>query len=218
MKKRSHVRKKLLVEGIIGLFIALSVLFFYFYKFIPPSEAMEEWRFMGVTFTKNGYISIQTAFYYYMTKLVPLYLMVIWFITCKHWWYHIILIPIAMYGFQLYSIFNESSKKIDENELYYLLIVCMFIIPIVYFIRLKLIDKYVHGIDLEAMEAEIRALREKQGLRSVSEKRGEARTPGTGHVYRTMMEKIDENLSTHHLEHLFRRFQKRIRHWTPFRP
>jgi hypothetical protein len=31
----------------------------------------------------------------------------------------------------------------------------MIVIPFVYFIRLKLFDKYVHGIDMEAMAAEL---------------------------------------------------------------
>ena len=37
----------------------------------------------------------------------------------------------------------------------------MVVVPFVYLIRLRLIDKYVHGIDLEAMEAELNTLKEK---------------------------------------------------------
>ena len=37
----------------------------------------------------------------------------------------------------------------------------MVVIPFVYFVRVKLYDKYVHGIDLEAMEAELQAFKEK---------------------------------------------------------
>jgi hypothetical protein len=36
------------------------------------------------------------------------------------------------------------------------------IIPFVYFIRVKLFDKHVLGIDLEAMDKELKAYREKE--------------------------------------------------------
>ncbi|MFZ9030057.1 MAG: hypothetical protein ACO20F_02125 [Robiginitalea sp.] len=38
----------------------------------------------------------------------------------------------------------------------------MVVIPFVYFIRLKLFDKYVHGIDLEAMSAELEYYKNKE--------------------------------------------------------
>ncbi len=37
----------------------------------------------------------------------------------------------------------------------------MITIPFVYFIRIKLYDKHVHGIDLEAMDAELQELKQK---------------------------------------------------------
>ena len=44
----------------------------------------------------------------------------------------------------------------------WILPVCMVVIPFVYFIRLKLFDKYVHGIDLEAMNAELEYYKNKE--------------------------------------------------------
>lgn len=38
----------------------------------------------------------------------------------------------------------------------------MVVIPFVYFIRLKLFDKYVHGIDVEAMNAELEYYKSKE--------------------------------------------------------
>lgn len=97
-------------------------------------------------------------------------LLVIWFVTCKQWWYHAILIPIAMYSFQLFSsIFNESYF-IDENEVLYVFAVATVVVPIVYFIRVKLVDKYVHGIDLKAMDTELKLLKEKEAIRKELEK------------------------------------------------
>ncbi|MEO0573492.1 MAG: hypothetical protein AAF039_17450, partial [Bacteroidota bacterium] len=55
-------------------------------------------------------------------------------------------------------------------NLLWLLPICVVIIPFVYFIRLKLYDKHVHGIDLEAMDEELRILKEKEALRKEREK------------------------------------------------
>lgn len=86
---------------------------------------------------------------------MPLLLLILWFFTCRDWWYHVILIPIAMYTFQLISVINDDSKTVDEVEIYYVLPVMMIIVPIVYFIRIKLFDKYVYGIDLKKIDAEL---------------------------------------------------------------
>ncbi len=59
-----------------------------------------------------------------------------------------------MYAFQILSLVNEEND-IDETEIYYVIPVMMIIIPIVYFIRIKLFDKYVYGIDIEKMDAEL---------------------------------------------------------------
>jgi hypothetical protein len=170
---KARIRKKLLIEGSLALLISLSVLIFYSYKYIPNSSELETWNFFGINFTKNGYNKIYIAIYYYLGKFVPLYLLVIWFITCKNWWYHAILIPIAMYAFQLFiGLYGSSSSKVDENELLYLLGVCMVIIPIVYFIRVKLFDKHVHGIDLDAIDAELKEYKERERLQKEQDLKG----------------------------------------------
>ena len=58
----------------------------------------------------------------------------------------------------------------DENEIFYVIAVTMVIVPVVYFIRLKLVDKHVHGIDLDAMDTELQILKEKEELRKEREK------------------------------------------------
>ena len=46
----------------------------------------------------------------------------------------------------------------------------MVIVPIVYFIRIKLVDKHIHGIDLKAMDTELQILKAKEELRKEREK------------------------------------------------
>ncbi|MBS9463608.1 hypothetical protein KIM67_14410 [Flagellimonas sp. 389] len=168
MKDKTRVRKKLLIEGFISLLIAITPLLFYFYKYLPIDS--KSWSFIGINFSSNGFEDVSLAFYYYFNKLVPLLLLIIWFISCKNWWYHAILIPISMYSFQLYSVLTYDSGNLDENEIMYVIAVSMVVIPVVYFIRVKLVDKHVHGIDLKAMDTELQILKEKEELRKEREK------------------------------------------------
>lgn len=67
-----------------------------------------------------------------------------------------------MYVFQLFSSFNAEAQYVDEFEIYYTIPVMMIIIPIVYIVRIKFVDKYVHGIDLEKINNELKAYKEKE--------------------------------------------------------
>jgi hypothetical protein len=88
-------------------------------------------------------------------KVIPFLLLILWFFTCSKWWYHIILIPTIMYAFQIFNTVSSEVGYIDEVEIIWLIPIMMIIIPFVYLIRIKLIDKYVHGIDLKKIDAEL---------------------------------------------------------------
>ncbi|PTX61587.1 hypothetical protein C8N46_104230 [Kordia periserrulae] len=60
-----------------------------------------------------------------------------------------------MYGFQFYTALNNTTNILDIVEIYWLLPIMCIIIPFVYLIRIKLVDKYVHGIDLKKIDAEL---------------------------------------------------------------
>ncbi|MGJ8737079.1 hypothetical protein [Zobellia laminariae] len=215
MREKKTVKRKLIIEGLVALAIALSPIIFYSYKYIP-FDNIDSWSVLGMEFTDNGYGKISMAFYFYLSKIIPLSLLITWFTTCKHWWYHVILIPISMYAFQLYSVFSEDINSIDENEILYLLAVSMVVIPIVYFIRVKLVDKYVHGIDLEAMEAELTALKKKQAARSNNKKVDKfisSETSNDSEGYQSLSDKIDTKLSTDNIESSFKQFQLRFSNW-----
>ncbi len=205
-----------MIEGLLAFVVALTPLMLYFYKYIP-STSKDTWEILWVTFTNNGYKDVPTAFYFYLGKLVPLTFLVVWFVTCKQWWYHAILIPIAMYSFQSYSVLSEDVKKIDENEMLYLLMVCMVVIPIVYFIRVKLVDKYVHGIDLEAMEAELDSLRNKQKKeQALKESEDTDASFDKKPRYRTLSEKIEYGLSTQNIERKLKKIQHGVKNLLHF--
>lgn len=151
-KQLKKVSGSLVTGSIIAVLIAISPYIFYSYESFPDVKV---WETSFFTYDSAYYGSIQGTAYWAISKLVSLLFLVLWFFTCKDWWYHVILIPIAMYAFQLVTVFNDDSKTVDEVEIYWLIPIMMIIIPIVYFIRIKLFDKHVYGIDIAKIDAEL---------------------------------------------------------------
>lgn len=67
-----------------------------------------------------------------------------------------------MFAFQLFEVLISPDSNIDTKNILWLLPICMLVIPFVYFIRVKIYDKYVHGIDLDAMDAELQYYKNKE--------------------------------------------------------
>lgn len=147
------MKKSLILGSIVAFLIAISPYVFYLYENFPKTNVWETTLF---TLKSSYYDTLYVAAWSFVNKFVPFYLLLLWFFTCRHWWYHIILIPIAMYAFQLFSTINNDIQAIDEMEIYYLIPIMLVIIPIVYLFRLKLFDKVVHGIDMRKLDEELK--------------------------------------------------------------
>ncbi|AXT49862.1 hypothetical protein D1818_03125 [Aquimarina sp. BL5] len=125
-----------------------TVPFLFYINDIFPDGAI--WENSFFTYQSKYYESVNVFVWVLLGKFIPLTLFIIWFFTCKHWWYPVILIPITLYSFQLISLILEDSQIIDENEIFYLIPVPVIILSVVYTIRTKIFDK-IHGIDLSEL-------------------------------------------------------------------
>lgn len=145
----------LLLGSIIAISIAFSPYIFYLYEIFPDGPVWENSFFM---YESKYYLNVTTAMWTYFGKITPLFLLLIWFFTCKHWWYHVILVPITMYTYQLIVAFYEDaymdpSRYMDTNQLIYLAPFFIIILSLVYLIRVKIFDR-IYGIDLSEIERE----------------------------------------------------------------
>ena len=147
---RDKDKKSLVVGSLLVIIIALTPFIFYSYENFPDNSTVWEGFFITID---TGYTSVMHLAWYITSKAVPLLLLLIWFFTCKHWWHWIILVPIAMYAFQIWGIINES-EGLDEVELYYVIPLMMVLVPFVYLIRAKLFNR-IRGNDLESFEKEL---------------------------------------------------------------
>jgi len=141
----------LLLGSIIAFLIAFSPYIFYLYEIFPDGPV---WETSFFTYESNYYLNVTTAMWTYFGKIMPLFLLLIWFFTCKHWWYHAILIPITMYIYQLTVAFYEDvynqTNFMDVNGLLYLAPFFIAILIIVYLVRIQIFDR-VYGIDLSEL-------------------------------------------------------------------
>jgi hypothetical protein len=200
---KALARRRFFLESLGLILIALAPFIFKLHDYLPenPDATIE---IFGHTIDKNGFNNISAYIWYLLNKLIPLYLLIIWFFTCKHWWYHIILIPLCMYAFQLFELMYSEDDYIDTENILWLLPVCMVVITFVYFIRVKLYDKYVHGIDLEAIDAELKSFRE-----TGTDKHGKVSNAGMKED--NAEADLSEEVSNRTLAKLFKQFQHSLK-------
>ena len=162
MKEQKQLtRKRFTLESLAVLLILITPFLFKIHEYFPEDEGATV-SILGFELTSNGFRDVSVYVWFLLGKFIPLYLLTLWFLTCKHWWYHIILIPLCMYAFQIFEVLYSNDPYIDVENVLWILPVCMILIPFVYFLRLKLFDKYVHGIDMEAMSAELEYYKNKE--------------------------------------------------------
>lgn len=210
--KRDSVKKKIVFDSIAVFFIAMTPFLYKIYDYFPKNDPEAVVSLLGITIGNNGFADVATNVWFLTIKIIPLILLLIWFFTSKNWWYHILIIPIAMFAFQLFEGIFSEEDRIDTENIWWLLPICMVVIPFVYFIRIKLYDRYVHGIDLEAMEAELHSLKQKrfkEGNKNIEITKAEL--PKV--EYRSLSEWLNQELSTGKLTELFRRFQNNLKNW-----
>ncbi|MDP2685762.1 MAG: hypothetical protein Q8O62_00975 [Aequorivita sp.] len=152
-KLRKAKSKYLVTGSVIALIIAASPYIFYSYESFPQTKMWETFLF---TYEANWYEEVYVSVWTMMGKFVPMLLLIIWFITCKHWWYHVILIPIGMFAFQLFSVINDDVRITDEVEIWWLFPIMLVIVPLVYLIKAKLSNQLA-GKDLKSFEEELGA-------------------------------------------------------------
>ena len=121
-----------------------------------------------------------------------------------------------MYAFQIFEVLYSHDDNIDTENLFWLLPICMVIIPFVYFIRIKLYDKHVHGIDLEAMDAELQTYKEKERLQQEGNDAGPNIDQTTDMEQDTNVEQAPENdlsekIANHTLSQLIKQFRRSVK-------
>ncbi|NJX15139.1 hypothetical protein [Tamlana crocina] len=147
-------KKGLVVGSIVATCIAITPYLFYLYESVPNTAVWDTFIFK---FKSEFYESVFVLAWTLTGKLIPLYLLFIWFFTCRHWWFHVLVVPIAMYVYQTFTILNEDLSFIDSNQLVYLIPIMAIVIPTIYLVRAQMFNK-VNSANksMEELEEEFR--------------------------------------------------------------
>lgn len=130
-------KKSLIISSVIATLIAITPYLFYLHESVPVSKV---WNTFLFSYDSKGWGDANFAMWVFTGKAIPLMLLIIWFFTNRHWWYHVLLVPIAMYVYQIFQIFNENITYIDEFQLIYMVPIMAIIIPSVYLIRARIFN------------------------------------------------------------------------------
>lgn len=134
----SSFAKNVTKGSLVATFIAATPFFFYLYEYIPPQKIWHNFLF---TYESQYYQDVQVAFWAILSKLIPLFLLFVWFFTCRHWWYHALLVPISMFVYQLFGTINTDMEFYDQFQLIYLVPLMAIIIPSIYLIRARMFNE-----------------------------------------------------------------------------
>ncbi|SFN67603.1 hypothetical protein SAMN04487989_102374 [Bizionia echini] len=130
--------RSIVIGTFIAVFIASTPYLFYLYESVPDQKV---WDTLFFTYDSKYYGSVLTVAWTLTGKIIPLSLILIWFLTCRHWWYHVLIVPIAMYSFQIFTILNDDLRYVDSNQIFYLIPIMAIVVPSIYLIRAKMFDK-----------------------------------------------------------------------------
>lgn len=131
-------KKSLFLGSIVAILIAITPYLFTLHESVPSQKTWD--TFFGL-YSSNYYEDVQILVWTLLGKVIPLLLLFIWIFTCRHWWYHILLIPIAMYTYHIIEIFNDDLRFAETNQILYLLPVMAITIPSIYLIRARIFNK-----------------------------------------------------------------------------
>lgn len=141
LKKEILPKSKIILGSIIATLIAITPYIFYLHESVPNVEVWNTFIFgYKFTYTSAHYSNVSIAIWVLLGKIIPLYLLLLWFFTCRHWWYHALLVPIAMYSYQIFEVLNKETDNLDSNQLIYLIPIMAIIIPSIYLIRARIFN------------------------------------------------------------------------------
>ncbi len=144
------ITKRVVSGSIIATIIAATPLFYSLYESVPAQKVWDTFLF---TYDSTFWKDANYAMWVLTGKVVPLLLLLLWFFTCRHWWYHTLLVPILMYLIQIMTTIKGDTEYIDEFQLVSMLPVMAIVIPSIYLIRARMFSK-INDVDKTMQELE----------------------------------------------------------------
>ncbi len=108
------------------------------------------------------YQSKTTLFFALTARITPLLYLSVWLITCRYWWYHVLIIPVCVYVVQIIISLHVNFAEIDKGEYVYIIPVLLVVISVIYYIREQTLEKIELLHILERIESKIEKAKRKK--------------------------------------------------------
>ena len=146
-RSTSKISSRLRTDSILAIIVIATPLFFYLYLCFPDVKI---WKTFLFNFDSNYYQSIRTFVWVFMQKFIFLYLLIIFYFTCKEWWRDAILSPVAMLLYQIIMLVNDEVEVIDQARFGIAMSIVLVIVicGMLLFLRKKL-STYSQALDLK---------------------------------------------------------------------
>ncbi|WP_055444754.1 hypothetical protein [Lacinutrix himadriensis] len=123
------------------LFILLLIIItpFLFFLYTIAPEDVTEWktRFFHINLSKTGY-DVNATLWYFSYKLLFFIVFILWFITCKHWWRYVLLVPLLVEVYKISGMCYELNGISADYKFYYSFISWVPLIIILFILSKKL--------------------------------------------------------------------------------
>ncbi|MCB4808536.1 hypothetical protein LG651_09745 [Tamlana sp. 62-3] len=146
--------KNAIIKGsIIATIIAITPYLFSIHLSVPKTQV---WDTLFFTYDSKSWQNANLVMWIFSGKSIPLLLILIWFFTNRHWWYHTLLVPIAMYIYQIFDLFFQD-QELDKFQLIYMVPIMAIVIPSIYLIRAKILNSISQANkSMEELEEELK--------------------------------------------------------------
>ena len=152
LKSQAVTRKSFIQGSIVAIILAITPYLFSIHESVPEEKVWDTFLF---TYDSLSWENANLVMWIFTGKAVPLFLLFIWFFTCRHWWYHALLVPIVMYIYQIFSLFLDDQGQYDEMNFVYMLPVMAIVIPSIYLVRARIFNKLNNaGKTMQELEEE----------------------------------------------------------------
>lgn len=114
MKEVNLFNRKVFIKDVVIMLLIIALPFlFYLYRLIPEVKV---WETKYFTYDSVYFEDVSVLVWTLLTKILTLLFLSLWFMTCKHWWRHTILIPIIIECYKITGILNQDYYYVDDQE------------------------------------------------------------------------------------------------------
>ncbi len=115
MRNSEYLYHRSKIDYFFIVIIILSPFAFYLHLLAP--DDMKVWDTFMFTIDAGYFEFVEYYLWIYSYKLLILILLIIWFLTCKHWWKFILCVPISFEIYKLVSFINDRYSLFEDYSI-----------------------------------------------------------------------------------------------------